>query len=193
MQTQQLSGTTALVTGASRGFDRAIALALSEAGASVVGVARDQAQLEELRKRLGDSFTPVVANASDPVAAGQLIDRYRPRTLVLNARASPLARPLQHHTWQTFSRNWEVDVQQVFHWTREALLRPLDPGAHNVYPKQIEVQKHLHAAQPRRDSRPCGSRRNGDGVWVRGFSKAGDVQAIELVHEVEWRKQRDGG
>jgi NAD(P)-dependent dehydrogenase (short-subunit alcohol dehydrogenase family) len=36
-------------------------------------------------------------------------------------------RPIQHHTWQTFSRNWEVDVQQAFHWIREALLTPLAP------------------------------------------------------------------
>jgi hypothetical protein len=28
-----------------------------------------------------------------------------------------------------FSRNWEVDVVHAFHWTREALLRPLDPGS----------------------------------------------------------------
>ena len=34
---------------------------------------------------------------------------------------------MQHHTWQTFSRNWEVDVAHVFHWTREALLTPLAP------------------------------------------------------------------
>ena len=58
-----------------------------------------------------------------------LIDAHRPGILVLNAGASPLARPLQHQTWQTFSRNWEVDVQHVFHWTREALLVPLNPGS----------------------------------------------------------------
>jgi NAD(P)-dependent dehydrogenase (short-subunit alcohol dehydrogenase family) len=129
MHRQALSGTTALVTGASRGFGRAIAVALSEAGASVVGLARDRARLEELRAQLDGRFTAVVADASDATAAGQLVDLYRPRTLVLNAGASPLARPLQHHTWQTFSRAWEVDVQQVFRWTREALLRPLDPGS----------------------------------------------------------------
>ena len=39
MSTQELSGTTALVTGASRGFGRAIAIALSKHGAQVVGVA----------------------------------------------------------------------------------------------------------------------------------------------------------
>ncbi|HEV8652378.1 MAG TPA: SDR family oxidoreductase [Actinomycetes bacterium] len=120
--------TSALVTGASRGFGRAIATALTEAGATVVGVARDRARLEDLRTQLGDTFIPVAADATDPTIAGQLIDRYRPRTLVLNAGASPLLRPVHHHTWQTFSRNWEVDVQHVFHWIREALLRPLDPG-----------------------------------------------------------------
>jgi NADP-dependent 3-hydroxy acid dehydrogenase YdfG len=128
MPANELPG-TAVVTGASRGFGRAIATALSQAGAQVVGVARDRAWLEDLQAQLGEAFTPVVADAADPVVAGQLIDRYQPRTLVLNAGASPLLRPVHHHTWQTFSRNWDVDVQHVFHWTREALLHPLDPGA----------------------------------------------------------------
>jgi NAD(P)-dependent dehydrogenase (short-subunit alcohol dehydrogenase family) len=129
MPTEDLSGTTALVTGVSRGFGRAIATALNAAGASVVGVARDQDRLRELRTELGESFAGIAADATDPSVAGQMIDRYRPRTVVLCAGATPLPRPIQQHTWQTFSRNWEVDVQQVFHWTREALLAPLDPGS----------------------------------------------------------------
>jgi NAD(P)-dependent dehydrogenase (short-subunit alcohol dehydrogenase family) len=129
MTTQQLSGTTAIVTGASRGFGRGIAAALTKAGAQVVGVARDACALEEVREQLGGAFTAVTADAADPVVAGQLIDAYQPRTLVLNAGAAPLARPVHRHTWQTFSRNWEVDVQHAFNWTREALLRPLDPGS----------------------------------------------------------------
>ncbi len=121
---------TALVTGASRGFGRGIATALSRAGAAqVVGVARDRASLEDLRTELGDSFTPVPADAADPVVAGELIDKYHPGVLVLNAGATPLPRPIQQHTWQTFSRNWDVDVAHAFHWTREALLAPLAPGS----------------------------------------------------------------
>jgi NADP-dependent 3-hydroxy acid dehydrogenase YdfG len=89
MPTQELSGTTALVTGASRGFGRAIAVALSKHGTHVAGVARDRGRLEELRAQLGPTFTPVVADAADPVVAGQLLDKYRPRTLVLNAGAAP--------------------------------------------------------------------------------------------------------
>src|SRR5262249_17769438 len=129
MAAQELSGTTALVTGASRGFGRGIATALSKAGANVVGVARDRARLEELRAQLGGTFTPLAADAADPVVAGQLTDKYHPRTLVLNAGATPLTRPLHEQTWQTFSRNWEVDVQHAYHWTREALVRPLHPGS----------------------------------------------------------------
>ncbi len=48
---------------------------------------------------------------------------------MLNAGAAPPSRPLHQHTWQTFSRNWEVDVQHAFRWVREALLSPLDPGS----------------------------------------------------------------
>ena len=125
----QIAGTTALVTGASRGFGRGIAIALSRADAQVVGVARDRTALDELRAELGGSFTAVSADAADPTVAGQLIDAYRPAILVLNAGATPLPRPIHHHTWQTFSRNWDIDVQHVFNFTREALLAPLDPGS----------------------------------------------------------------
>ena len=129
MTTQELAGRTALVTGASKGFGRGIAAALTKAEVSVVGLARGGNRLEELRLELGDSFTPVVADAADPVSAGQLIDQYDPDILVLNAGTAPLSRPLHQHTWQSFSRVWDVDVQQAFHWIREALLRPLRPGS----------------------------------------------------------------
>ena len=129
MPENEITGATALVTGASRGFGRGIATALSQAGAQVVGVARDRAPLEELRADLGESFTAVSADAADSDVAGKLIDAYRPAILVLNAGATPLPRPIQHHTWETFGRNWEVDVQHAFHWTREALLAPLEPGS----------------------------------------------------------------
>lgn len=121
----ELSGTTAVVTGATRGFGRSTAVALHEAGADVVAVARNAEQLSRLRSALGGSLTVVAADAADPVVAGTIVERYRPRTLVLNAGAAPLMRPIQHQTWQTFSRNWEMDVAQAFHWIREALLLPL--------------------------------------------------------------------
>src|ERR1700752_4472125 len=124
-----LVGTTAIVTGASRGFGRAIATALSAAGAAVVGVARTRSHLDGGRDELGDRFTPVVADAADPATASGLIEEYRPRTLVLCAGAAPRMSPLQEQTWETFSQNWNVDVAQAFPWTRYALRLPLVPGS----------------------------------------------------------------
>jgi NAD(P)-dependent dehydrogenase (short-subunit alcohol dehydrogenase family) len=129
MTAQSLASRTAIVTGASRGFGRAIATALAGAGAQVTGVARDGASLAALQAELGSGFTPAAGDAADPVLAGHLIDQYKPSLIVLAAGASPLPRPLHQQTWQSFSRTWEVDVQQVFHWIREALLRPLAPGS----------------------------------------------------------------
>jgi NAD(P)-dependent dehydrogenase (short-subunit alcohol dehydrogenase family) len=128
-QADPLAGTTAIVTGVSRGFGRAIAAALAAAGAHVVGVARGSAQLEELHDELGDSFSPVTADAADPDVANRLIDQHRPRTLVLCAGATPTMSPLQEQTWESFSQTWNVDVAQAFHWSRHALRRPLAPGS----------------------------------------------------------------
>jgi len=124
-----LVGTTAVVTGASRGFGHAIATALAAAGAQVVGVARTAALLDEVRSELGAAFIPVVADTTDPATAGRIIGEHRPQTLVLCAGATPQLSPLQDQSWETFSANWNVDVAQAFHWTRQALRHPLAPGS----------------------------------------------------------------
>jgi NAD(P)-dependent dehydrogenase (short-subunit alcohol dehydrogenase family) len=129
MSTSDLTVSTALVTGASRGFGRAIASALHAEGATVVAVARNAELLASLRDELGGSLTTVAADVADPVVAGTLIEQYRPDALILNAGAAPLYHPLHEHTWETFSRNWDVDVRHAFHWLREALLLPLHPGS----------------------------------------------------------------
>lgn len=123
-----LAGTTAIITGASRGFGRGVAAALVAAGARVVGVARTGARLDDVRDELGDAFTPVAADAADPSVAARLIDEHRPRTVVLCAGAAPQMTPLQEQTWESFSQNWNVDVAQAFHWVGHALRRPLAPG-----------------------------------------------------------------
>jgi NADP-dependent 3-hydroxy acid dehydrogenase YdfG len=124
-----LVGTTAIVTGASRGFGRGIAAALSTAGAHVVGVARSRTQLDEVRDELGDTFTAVTADAADPATASRLIDKYRPHTVLLSAGATPQMSPLPEQTWESFSQNWNVDVAQAFHWIRQTLQYPLAPGS----------------------------------------------------------------
>jgi NAD(P)-dependent dehydrogenase (short-subunit alcohol dehydrogenase family) len=129
MTFHDLSGTTAIVTGASRGFGRATAVALARQGAHVVGVARNETLLKELSNELGPAFTPDVADVTDPSVATRLLAQHRPRTVVLNAGATPEAAPLHAQTWENFNTNWQTDVRQVFNFTRQALNLPLDPGS----------------------------------------------------------------
>ncbi|MGD0700971.1 MAG: SDR family oxidoreductase [Trebonia sp.] len=119
---------TTVVVGASRGLGRGIARAFGDAGAPVVAVARSAAALAELAASCAN-IRIEVADAAEATAAGFLLDRWNPRTLIVVAGATPLPRPLQRHTWETFSANWEADVKIAFHWLREALLKPLRPGS----------------------------------------------------------------
>jgi len=126
-----LANRTTIVVGASRGLGRGIATALGDAGAPVVAVSRSQPGLAKLADTTPNISTEV-ADASDPTVAGALLDRYEPSILILVAGATPLMRPLQHQTWETFSVNWHTDVRIAFHWLREALLKPLRPGSRVV-------------------------------------------------------------
>jgi NAD(P)-dependent dehydrogenase (short-subunit alcohol dehydrogenase family) len=110
-----LSGRTAIVVGASRGLGRGVAAAFADAGASVVDVSRTAG-----------------SDASDPAVAAELLDKHEPSIVVLVAGATPELRPLQEHTWETFSVNWHSDVRIAFHWLQAALLRPLAPGSRMV-------------------------------------------------------------
>lgn len=112
-----LEDRVAMVVGASRGFGRGIFHAFADAGATVIGVARNPAP------------GIVAGDAADPVVAGKLLGEYRPDVLALVAGAAPLLRPIHLHTWETFSANWQSDVRMTFHWLREALLLPLRPGS----------------------------------------------------------------
>ena len=129
---RDLSGSTAIVTGASRGFGRAISTELASRGAMVVGVARSAEGLEAVKADLGQRFTAVVADAADPAVAHDLLAVHRPSLLVLNAGATPVMGPVHEQTWESFSVNWAVDVQHAFHWTRAALRLPLQPGSRVV-------------------------------------------------------------
>jgi NAD(P)-dependent dehydrogenase (short-subunit alcohol dehydrogenase family) len=165
MPTHELSGTTALVTGASRGFGRAIAVALSKHGAHVAGVARDPGRLEELHQQLGGTFTPVAADAADPVVAGQLLDKYRPRTLVLNAGAAPVTRPGAPCTdrrgrtepplapWPV--RSWARD-HEINHSRKRTTMRKLIESTLVSLDGVIEAPERWPASTPR--PRRCPSR-----------------------------------
>jgi NAD(P)-dependent dehydrogenase (short-subunit alcohol dehydrogenase family) len=106
-----LTGTTAVVTGSSRGFGRGIADALAAIGAHVVGISRTDG-----------------TDATDPTVVSEVMQKHRPRLLVLNAGVVPAMGPIDSLTWVDFGRNWDVDTKHAFEWVRAALSLPMAPG-----------------------------------------------------------------
>src|SRR5207248_2045042 len=87
----RLDGKRLFITGGSRGLGREMALAIAEAGASVVLVGRDQASLDqtaaEIRQRDREAFT-IVADVGKPVEAERAcqtaLDQFGPIDILIN-------------------------------------------------------------------------------------------------------------
>lgn len=120
----------ALVTGASRGIGRAIAVALAEAGCHVVAVARTQGGLEELDDEIrarGGSATLVPMSVTDVEAIDRLglalYERYgRLDALVGNAAILGPLSPLQTIDPKKWDEVFTVNVTANFR-----LIRSMDP------------------------------------------------------------------
>ncbi len=89
---QQLSGKVAVVTGASRGIGRAVAVGLAHAGAQVVLVARGAEQLRVTAvtvEQSGGRATVLPANICEPAAVEQLkaqiLNQFGPPAILINA------------------------------------------------------------------------------------------------------------
>ena len=134
-----LSDRIALVTGASRGIGRACALALAEAGAHVVAVARTQGGLEELddevRTATGQSATLVPLDIADGDALDQLgyalFQRFGRLDIVVHAAAvlGPVT-PVSHVDPKHWERVTAVNLTASFRLIRttEPLLRAAEAG-----------------------------------------------------------------
>jgi 3-oxoacyl-[acyl-carrier protein] reductase len=121
----QLSGKTALVTGATGGIGGAIARALHAQGAHVVLSGTREAVLQELASELGERASVVAANLSDAAAVDGLIGQAEAAAgqvdiLVANAgitRDGLLLR-MKDEDWETVLK---VNLESYFRLSRAAL------------------------------------------------------------------------
>lgn len=125
-----LADKIALVTGASRGIGRTLALELARAGAHVVAVARTQGALEELDdeiRGLGSSATLVPLDLTDFAGidrlGGALWERFgRLDVLIGNAGILGPTSPLSHADPKDFEKTLAVNL--TANWR---LLRSMEP------------------------------------------------------------------
>jgi len=112
-------GQTALVVGASRGFGRGVVESLVASGMTVTALARHRETLEDMSRETSAKI--IVADATDEQATERILSETKPNLLVLSAGTTLDLRPLHEHTWETFSRAWEVDTKLTFLWVRATL------------------------------------------------------------------------
>lgn len=119
-----LSDVDALVTGASRGLGRELALALSEAGARVLPVSRGGPALDEVAGRLGEE--PLTADLTADADLTALADEVRgrlggvPGVLVNNAGVFGLA-PAHETPAELLDRHLELNLRAPVLLTRAFL------------------------------------------------------------------------
>ena len=126
--TQTLTGTVALVTGASSGIGEATALALATQGAAVAVVARRKDRLEELAERIeaaGGKALVIEADVTDEQQAQQAVaqtvaDLGRLDTLVNNAGVMLLG-PMESAPVEEWRRMVELNVLGLMYCTHAAL------------------------------------------------------------------------
>ena len=136
--TGPLAGSTAVVTGASRGIGRAIALRFAEAGADVALWARDQAKLRSVAAEITAAHgkaRAIVVDVTDSEAvekAAQLVRATMPsvRTVVNNAGAV-LRKSTEAITDDEWRRVMAVNLDGTFYVTR-AFLPDLEHNAGRV-------------------------------------------------------------
>lgn len=122
-----LSGKTALVTGASRGIGRGIAEALASAGADIIGVSatmpEDGGQVGAAVRAMGRKFTAGACNFADRAAVRELaagMTRDHPQIDILVNNAGTIRRaPAVDHGDDIWDEVIEVNLSAQFILTRE--------------------------------------------------------------------------
>jgi 2-deoxy-D-gluconate 3-dehydrogenase len=123
----KLDGKTALVTGARRGIGKAMAVALAEAGADIVGTSatleEDGGSLRQEVEAHGGKFWGHACDLADRKALYGLIEKVKrdcpPVDILINNAGSILRKPAAEHPDEYWDRILEIDLSAQFVLARE--------------------------------------------------------------------------
>lgn len=135
-----LTGKTALVTGASRGIGRALAVGLARAGADVVLSARDEALLEQVRgevEALGRKAVVVAADVTDAAACARLGEEAVAAfgaldVLVNNAGGSSYMGPFTDLRFSGWEKTMRLNVDSIVHLSQVVGRHMVERGSGSV-------------------------------------------------------------
>jgi NADP-dependent 3-hydroxy acid dehydrogenase YdfG len=163
-----LSGKTAIVTGASSGIGTAFSHSLVQKGANVYGLARRQEKLQDIKEQLGNKFIPVQMDVTDADSLQSWVDstfhkNNLPDALINNAGLGIFGNveDMIPEEWNTMMR---TNVDGVFYLTRL------------IVPLMKENPEHCHiiniASVAGLIGNPQISGYNASKFAIRGFSEA---------------------
>lgn len=135
-----LWGKVAIVTGASRGIGRAIAIGYAEAGAAVVAAARSESDLDALVKEidsLGRRGVAVATDVTDRQSLQNLFDVTerefgRLDVLVNNAGGTRFSSPVVGLRPEGWDKVMKLNLDSVFHATQIGAQKMLDGGGGSI-------------------------------------------------------------
>jgi NAD(P)-dependent dehydrogenase (short-subunit alcohol dehydrogenase family) len=119
-----LDGKVAIVTGASSGIGLAIAAAMSEAGAKVVLVGRDDERLAQAAERCGEHHVVAVDLTGDEAPGrivGETLEAFGPPDAIVHSAGIFTPKPLADAPLEEFDLHWRVNVRAPYALTQAAL------------------------------------------------------------------------
>ena len=124
---ENLTGKTALITGASRGIGRAITEALHRHGATVVPVARPSDDLDDLCERLGERCLPYKGDAtSDALLA--YVDAMERLDILVNNVGTNVPKPMKAVDDATLDRMLDLNIRATYRLSRHGTGRMSQGG-----------------------------------------------------------------
>lgn len=139
MKQFDLTGKVALVTGCKRGIGKAMALALAEAGADIIGVSAsltDGSDVEKEVVAIGRSFKAYSCDFGDREALHAFINQvntdYPQIDILVNNAGTILRAPAAEHSDEYWDKVIEINLNAQFVLTREIGKRMVERGSGKV-------------------------------------------------------------
>ena len=125
----------AIISGAGGGLGRALAIEMTKAGCTVVGLGRREEALAETGSLAGERFVPVTCDVADPAQVAQAfarVDAIGPLSILINNAAVYPRRDILDETPASFAQTMDINLGGLVTCTQEALARFVTTGSGRI-------------------------------------------------------------